>query len=223
MAIQPPVLAALPYQPTAGSIALLEIRLVSNVVTSVPVTTTAVTAIGATTLTVTALAGAIPAGAVLHFASQDVTLTAAAAAAATSLVVLPLTLALPASSSSYDGYIIQPVQGTVGLVITPTDVVFPAYATSGLNVWDFAVKIASAAKLDFKTAAPDTDPSVAPFVLAGLQSGSAALIAFRRRRASGAWYSGYSTIGVSFTDPERGISETMFSGTVTGPLTATMA
>ena len=222
MPIQPPVLAALPYQPTAGSIALLEIRLVSSVVTSVPVTTSAVTAIGATTLTVTALTGAIPAGTVLHFASQDVTLTAAAASAATSLVVLPLTLALPASSSSYDGYIVQPVQGAVNLAITPTDVVYAAYATSGLNVWDYAVKVASAAKLDFRCAAPDTDPSVAPFVVAGLQSGSAALIAFRRRRSSGAWYSGYSTIGVSFTDPERGISETMFNGTVTGPLIATL-
>ena len=219
----PPILAALPYQPTAGSTALLEIRLVSSLVASVAVTTTAPTLIAATTLTVTALTGAVPAGAVLHFASQDVTLTAGAAAAATSLSVLPLTAALPASAASYDGYIVQPVQGTVDLAITPTDVTYAAYAASGLNVWDYAVKVSSSAKLSFKTAAPDTDPSVAPFVIAGLQSGSAALIAFRRRRASGAWYSGYSTIGVSITDPERGISETMFSGSVTGPLIATLA
>ena len=216
----PPAQTTMGAQPTTGSTTLLEIKLTSSTVASVAVVLSAAATIGATTLTVTALTGAIPAGTVLHFVNQDVTTTAAAAAAATSLVVLPLSLALlSAATASSDGYTVLPILGDVNLTFSPTDAAYQAYATSGLNVWDYAVKTAMNGKLEWKIGAADNDPAVVPFVQAGLQSGSAAYIYFRLRRASGAYYQGVSTIGVNQTNPARGIAETMFSGTTSGVVT----
>ena len=209
-------------QPTTGSTTLLEIKLTSNVTPSVAATTSAPAIAGATSLTVTALTGAIPAGAVLHYANQDVTTTAAAAAAATTLTVLPLALALASGqSANSDNFTVLPILGDVNLQLSPTDANYQAYASSGLNVWDYAVKVGMNGKLDFKTGAPDTDPAVLPFVQAGLQSGSAAFIFFRLRRSSGAYYQGVCTLGVNMNNPARGIAETMFSGTTTGQITFT--
>ena len=206
-------------QPTTGSTTLLEIKLATNTAVSVAVTTSAAAIAGATSLTVTALTGAIPAGTLLHFSTQDVTTTAAAAAAATTITVLPLALALASgATASSDNFTVLPILGDVNLQLSPTDAAYQAYASSGLNVWDFAVKTAMNGKLDFKTAAADNDPAVLPFVQAGLQSGSAAFIYFRLRRASGSYYQGVCTIGVNMANPARGIAETMFSGTTTGQI-----
>ena len=214
--------SSLGSQPTTGSTTLLEIKLATNTAVSVAVVLSAAAIVGATSLTVTALTGAIPAGTVLHFTGQDVTTTAAAAAAATTLTVLPLTAALASGAASVsDNFTVLPILGDVNLAFNPTDVAYQAYATSGLNVWDYAVKVAMSAKLDFKTGAADNDPAVQPFVQAGLQSGGAAFIYFRVRRASGSYYQGICTLGVNMTNPARGIAETMFSGTTSGLVTFT--
>jgi len=216
--VQPPAqTAAATQQTTTGSTTYFEVRLASYSAPSVVATTSAAAVAGATTLAVTALTGPIPAGAVLHFPTGDATLTAAAAAAATSLSVLPLDTAIPsAAASSYDGYFALPILGDVNLSFSPTDVNYQAYVSSGLDVWDYASKVSMAGKLDFKTGAPDNDPAVYPLVQAGMRSGGVAGVQFRLRRASGSWYTGFSTLGVNMNNPARGIAETMFTGTTSG-------
>jgi hypothetical protein len=218
---QPPVQTATP-QPNSASLSLLELKLVNSPFVNVGVTTGAAAIIGATSLTVTALSGAIPAGATLHFANQDVILTAAAAAAATTLTVQPLTAALASGvTSTYDGFTVLPLLGGIALTLADTNAAYAAYALSGGDVWDYNVKTAEKFTLAFKTSANDNDPAVSPFVAAALLSGAGCQTFIRLRRASGSWYSGTVTLHVTPADPERGVAETMFTGTGTGKLTFT--
>ena len=209
-------------QPNSGSLTLFEMKLVSSNFVSVPVALSAAATVNATSITVAALSGAIPAGTTLHFLNQDVITTAAAAAAATTITVLPLSLALLATATSvYDGFTVLPITGGVNLAISDTSVAFAAYVTSGADVWDYNVKTAMSAKATVKTAAPDNDPAVAPFVAAGLQSGLVSLVFCRMRRSFGSYYTWTGPLSVTPADPERGLSETMFSINVSGKVTFT--
>lgn len=114
-----------------------------------------------------------------------------------------------------------PVAGEISLTFAPGTTTYDAYVSSGLDAWSYAVKTGMGATLTFRTAAPLSDPVVAPLVEAGLKSGNGAGILFRKKNPDGSYFSGYALIGLDNPTPVRGVAEVSFTGPVSGKVTFT--